>query len=94
MRVVTKCCLKETGLKFETEYPLGGRVWSIETSVPVCEGCGDERPETVEVCDNCGEPADNRGFKKVNGDDWCAVCIENELDRLIEHLKAETGLAG
>lgn len=55
MNLLTKCCKAPITKLFGTEYPLGGRTYGQSWSVPACECCKDEHPETFAACDCCGE---------------------------------------
>lgn len=72
MVVLTTCCMKEVGRKFETEFPDDSR-FSIATSVPVCEGCKNERPDTMQACDCCGE---HPWVATTELGDYCGICLE------------------
>lgn len=92
MNIVSACCKASIVSGIQHESPLGDR-FTIAYKTECCESCGQEAAQ-VEVCDCCGEEPDHRGFKQVDGADWCVHCVNEEVDRMVEHLKMETGLAG
>lgn len=77
MIIVSKCCHQPIEPKHSREYPLGGRTWYIPTVVDICTGCGDERPEAVECCDNCGEVAYAVIETQLGG--FCQVCVDETV---------------
>lgn len=54
MKQVSNCCLKPILVDWKREYPLGGRNWYQTYKVDVCEGCGKEVEESVNVHECCG----------------------------------------
>lgn len=51
---VSICCLKPIVVGLKREYPLGGSVWYETFKIDVCEGCGKEVDDYIEVHDCCG----------------------------------------
>lgn len=51
---VSACCLKPIVVDWKREYPLGGSVWYETYKIDVCEGCGKEVDDHIEVHDCCG----------------------------------------
>lgn len=54
-KFVSACCLKDIISTTKLEYPLGGTTWYESYKVDVCDGCGLEIDEPLEVTECCGE---------------------------------------
>jgi len=80
MQTKSQCCHADIVQHHSTEYPLGG-YYGLATVVQACAGCGEEHPDTVDVCDCCGEPGD---LIETPLGDWCLKCAMVYSEDLIE----------
>lgn len=61
MSVISKCCKAEIETRYGREFPDGGTWHYIDTKWPACSKCGEEHPEEVNACEECGDVAEGLG---------------------------------
>lgn len=86
MQIVSACCHRPIEPKHDREYPLGG-LYGIATVVEACTGCGEEHPETLETCDNCGDVAEMVIETRLGG--FCQPCVNKTVEELTEMARTQ-----